>query len=689
MVNVSLNGVGADNLIYSNNNNNLDAVTIGAGLTFSGGTLTNTMTNTDNITEGKNNLFFTDVRAQNATSGLYEAKITAGTTSQYWRGDKTFSTLDTLAVTENTNLYFTNARAVSAMSGLYETPITAGTTSQYWRGDKTWQTLNQAAVAGLLTTSDVTHNKLTVTAGIINTGTGSNGSIAITTNSITAINTANLKNIYIGSYGCGNNNITGSGNFLFGNYCGTAITSGSSNILIGNNNLYTMTNGNTNYIVGSNGQTTNNSLHHTCQFGSSGNAGNNCVNFGHHANNLGTGDFNTSVGQWSLKYQTSGTNNTALGYFAAYGGATAASNSNTYIGAQCGYNLQGANYNTGVGAYSLYSCSTGSNNVAIGYYAGRQCGTGSSNVFIGYQAGYNDLNPSNKLYISNSSTSTPLIYGDFSTAVLTVNNNIIVSGLTASSLVATDANKQLTSTISGLSPTFTGLNLSGLTASRLVVTDGSKNLSSQSSSDKFHVLQGGLTWGFITTIVAFKTTLTSDDVFSWAANSGTDPTLTTCLNYSNLSMFGHFIQSSGATESADIRIRFYDLSGSLSTGNNYSWIDQGSNNNNDSSIRFGVIAPLASWSRWGGFTPYMPYTTQINAQMANWSGTCSANGVSIIGTSGCWTYTTASGVIPWLSTCQGNFHEGNSNSITGIYIYNSYGTGLFKTGSHLTIYLHY
>jgi hypothetical protein len=41
--------------------------------------------------------------------------ITAGVASQYWRGDKTFQTLDTLVVTENTNLYFTNARAIGSV----------------------------------------------------------------------------------------------------------------------------------------------------------------------------------------------------------------------------------------------------------------------------------------------------------------------------------------------------------------------------------------------------------------------------------------------------------------------------------------------------------------------------------------------------------------------------------------------
>jgi hypothetical protein len=40
-----------------------------------------------------------------------EAAITAGTTGQYFRGDKTFQTLDTSAVAENGNLYYTSGRA--------------------------------------------------------------------------------------------------------------------------------------------------------------------------------------------------------------------------------------------------------------------------------------------------------------------------------------------------------------------------------------------------------------------------------------------------------------------------------------------------------------------------------------------------------------------------------------------------
>lgn len=92
----------------------------------------------------------------------YEPVITAGGSGDYWRGDKTWQTLDTFAVPENMNLYWTQARfdtaflsaqvADSSHTGLLsstdwsvfngkEPVIPAGTSSQYWRGDKTWQTL--------------------------------------------------------------------------------------------------------------------------------------------------------------------------------------------------------------------------------------------------------------------------------------------------------------------------------------------------------------------------------------------------------------------------------------------------------------------------------------------------------------------------------------------------------------------
>ena len=45
-----------------------------------------------------------------------EPIITAGTTGQYWRGDKSWQTLNTTAVSEGTNLYYTDARTRLALS---------------------------------------------------------------------------------------------------------------------------------------------------------------------------------------------------------------------------------------------------------------------------------------------------------------------------------------------------------------------------------------------------------------------------------------------------------------------------------------------------------------------------------------------------------------------------------------------
>lgn len=80
-----------------------------------------------------------------------ENTIVAGTVSQYWRGDKTWQTLDKTAVglsnvdnTSDANKPISTATA-TALSGK-EPIISAGTTLQYWRGDKSWQTLNTAVV---------------------------------------------------------------------------------------------------------------------------------------------------------------------------------------------------------------------------------------------------------------------------------------------------------------------------------------------------------------------------------------------------------------------------------------------------------------------------------------------------------------------------------------------------------------
>ncbi len=131
------------------------------------------------------------------------------------------------------------------------------------------------------------------------------------------------------------------------------------------------------------------------------------VAFGQEAlltNSIGTQ--NTAIGRSSMNYNTEGIENTAVG------------------GGSLRFNTTG-NKNTSIGTSSLYRNLSGCNNVSVGFSAGFYA-TGSNNIFLGNQAGQNETG-SNKLYISNSETATPLIYGDFSTATLTVYSNLNVN----------------------------------------------------------------------------------------------------------------------------------------------------------------------------------------------------------------------------------------------------------------------
>jgi hypothetical protein len=147
---------------------------------------------TDEVTEGVTNLYFTTTRAadaapvqsvagktgvvtlvkadvgltnvdntsdvnkpvSSATQTALNAKentIVAGSTSQYYRGDKTWQVLDKVAVglTNVDNTSDVNKPVSSATQtalNLKENSVTPGTTAQYYRGDKTWQTLDKASV---------------------------------------------------------------------------------------------------------------------------------------------------------------------------------------------------------------------------------------------------------------------------------------------------------------------------------------------------------------------------------------------------------------------------------------------------------------------------------------------------------------------------------------------------------------
>ena len=84
-------------------------------------------------------------------------------------------------------------------------------------------------------------------------------------------------------------------------------------------------------------------------------------------------------------------------------------------------------YNTAVGKNALKGNTSGNQNTAIGLGAGSTNSQGTGNIFVGYMAGSQETG-SNKLYIDNSSTTTPLIHGDFQTDTVTINGDFAVTG---------------------------------------------------------------------------------------------------------------------------------------------------------------------------------------------------------------------------------------------------------------------
>jgi len=141
---------------------------------------------------------------------------------------------------------------------------------------------------------------------------------------------------------------------------------------------------------------------------------------------------NTFVG-YSAGQNVINGHNTFVGFEAGFGASGAATSDhtgyyNTFIGNKAGYNNTSGQNNTFLGYYSGLGNTTGNFNTAVGYQAGQNNSGGGLNVFLGYQAGYSETG-SNKLYISNSSSSTPLIYGDFFSGTLKVYGTMIVDSI--------------------------------------------------------------------------------------------------------------------------------------------------------------------------------------------------------------------------------------------------------------------
>jgi len=149
------------------------------------------------------------------------------------------------------------------------------------------------------------------------------------------------------------------------------------------------------------------------------------------------GDNNTAGGAFALTFNSAGTDNTSFGFKSSYNISDGTSNSafgtlalysdstginNSAFGRSSLFLTKTGNENTAHGYRALYKNVEGHNNTAIGSYAGYKA-LGSGNIFIGRNAGYDETGDG-KLYIDNSNSSSPLIYGDFSSNIVAVNGKL-------------------------------------------------------------------------------------------------------------------------------------------------------------------------------------------------------------------------------------------------------------------------
>jgi trimeric autotransporter adhesin len=172
---------------------------------------------------------------------------------------------------------------------------------------------------------------------------------------------------------------------------------GNNNIVLGTGALYNNGSGNSNIAIGE--AAMSNNLAHPLDF---------------------TSDYNIAIGKAAL-LTSSGKNNIAIGRSSMGFGSNSINSGNVAIGQSSLENVAGS-YNSAFGATSLLR-NTGNNNVAFGTGTLSNNIIGNNNVAIGYNAGYNELN-SNKLYIENSNSSTPLIGGDFANDKIGINRPI-------------------------------------------------------------------------------------------------------------------------------------------------------------------------------------------------------------------------------------------------------------------------
>jgi hypothetical protein len=142
------------------------------------------------------------------------------------------------------------------------------------------------------------------------------------------------------------------------------------------------------------------------------------------------GDKNIFIGNEAGESISGATENIGIGYRSSKNLTGAY---NTSLGRASLQNALASSRTVAIGHSTLSNLTSGNFNVSIGAGAGLNLTSGEGNVHLGYGAGPGaSIAESNKLYINNAASDTPLVLGDFSTQQITFSGGVTGSSFTGS-----------------------------------------------------------------------------------------------------------------------------------------------------------------------------------------------------------------------------------------------------------------
>lgn len=399
---------GSGNLTWS-------AKTTDNDTTYTAGTGLNLSTTTFNVDVGTTANKIVQLNGSGelpAVSGANLTNLPNPTTSTTLTGfttgaDATVTNTDTVEVAieklqgqvddNNTDI----AANVTALSGK-EPSLATGTTAQYYRGDKSWQTLNKGSVGlgNVLNVAQIPSSDLdtATTLGSSNTKVASQLAVKTYVDTVFSGGVSSLDELSDSKVGG-----TSSTSLGIGTNALSSMTSGFYNVAIGIGTIDALVSGGNNNIgVGGYVLTTLTGGDENIALGSSSQASATVANR------------NVGVGYSTLRYNKTGSDNITIGANAGEGSNGNSDNisENIFIGTEAGFGVRsGSTKNIAIGHSTGSTMTTGTDNILIGYDIELSVPTRSNQLNIGNtiygnlingNVGIGETNPTSKLHVEGS-----------------------------------------------------------------------------------------------------------------------------------------------------------------------------------------------------------------------------------------------------------------------------------------------